>query len=295
VTTTTTLKARAYLEGSKESSIATAVYTITQAPVDMNLVTAGTFTMGDTDNDGYIDERPTHSVTLSSFYMGKYEVTQKEWIETMGNNPAHDNGVGDNFPVYNVTWFSALKYCNLRSMAEGLTPAYTISGSTDPGTWGATIPGPPTLNPLVCNWNANGYRLPTEAEWEYAARGGTNNPDYTYSGSNNINEVAYYYDGSATAISVVGTKAPNSLGLYDMSGNVYEYCWDVYVQNYYTLSPGTNPTGPANTYFSNYRVKRGGAFCFPSNECQVTHRESTSDVGASGHYSMGFRVCRTAL
>jgi formylglycine-generating enzyme len=294
VTSNTTIKAKGFLTDWKDSAVASVNYTIEQAPTDMTLVSGGTFTMGDTRGTGYTDELPLHSVTLSAFYMGKYEVTQKEWIETMGYNPAHDNGVGDMYPVYYVTWLDALKYCNKRSIAEALAPVYTINGSTDPNTWGDTIPGAPTLNPVVCNWNANGYRLPTEAEWEYAARGGTNTPDYQYSGSDDVDGVATY----ATAThSQVGMKSPNGLGLYDMSGNVYEYCWDVYVQNYYAFSPGDNPTGPANTYYSGIRVKRGGAFCFTANECTVSHRESINHYGGNGggHYSLGFRVCRSSM
>ncbi len=160
--------------------------------------------------------------------MGKYEVTQREWTDIMGDNPATGYGVGDLYPVYNVSWYSVLRYCNLRSLAEGLVPAYTINGSTNPANWGATpIDFDPIWDAAICNWTANGYRLPTEAEWEYAARGASNTPDYLYAGSNDVDAVAWYYaDGSADGNKPIGGKAPIALGLFDMSGNANELCWD---------------------------------------------------------------------
>ncbi|MFO7660461.1 MAG: SUMF1/EgtB/PvdO family nonheme iron enzyme [Candidatus Cloacimonadaceae bacterium] len=260
------------------------------APENFVYVPGGTFTMGDTRGVGYFDELPVHQVTLDSFYIGKYEVTQSEWQAVMNTNPAHDYGMGDNYPVYFVSWYAILKYCNLRSMNEGLTPVYTISGSTNPANWGTVPTNYNTAwDAAICNWNANGYRLPTEAEWEYAARGGTNNPDYLYAGSDNIDLVAWY-DGNNTPYSSkpVGGKAANGLGLYDMSGNVLEWCWDWYSSTYYNESPLNNPTGPAS---GSYRLLRGGSWNYYATYCRVSFRNffSSPYYGLSNY---GFRLCR---
>jgi len=255
-------------------------------------VPGGTFTMGRTTGSGYSDELPTHSVTLNAFYIGKYEVTQAEWQSVMGSNPSHDYGVGGNYPVYFVSWYDILKYCNLRSMSEGLTPVYTISGSTNPANWGAVpTSNDATWDAVICNWSADGYRMPTEAEWEYAARGATNNPDYLYSGSDDINAVAWYYQNCYSSHQV-GTKAANGLGIYDMSGNVWEWCWDWYSSSYYGSSPASNPTGPASDL---YRVRRGGSWDYdgPDN-CQVASR-SANCPHISESNRVGLRVCRAAL
>ena len=258
-------------------------------PPNFIYVPGGTFTMGRTSGSGDPDELPTHSVTLNSFYIGKYEVTQAEYTEIMGSNPAHGYGVGNNYPVYFVSWYSMLKYCNLRSMGEGLTPCYTISGSTNPTDWG-TVPTYSNANwdSVICNWSANGYRLPTEAEWEYAARGGTNTPDYLYSGSNDISEVAWYSLNSGGSTHPVGTKSPNGIGTYDMTGNVWAWCWDWHSISYYSSSPSSNPTGPAS---GSGRVRRGGGWLDSAYNCRLSDRDGEGphtirDVN-------GFRLCRS--
>ncbi|PKN78217.1 MAG: hypothetical protein CVU48_08940 [Candidatus Cloacimonetes bacterium HGW-Cloacimonetes-1] len=252
----TTLKAKAFKELWTSSEMVTAVYS-NSAPIGFVFVPSGTITMGDTRGSGQSNELPTHSVSLNSFFMSKYEVTQGEYQNVMGSNPASGYGVGASYPVYNVNWYAAITYCNLRSISEDLTPVYTISGSTNPASWG-TVPLSynATWDTAICNWSANGYRLPTEAEWEYAARGGTNTPDYLYSGSDDINAVAWY-DGNNTpsGSKQVGTKSQNFLGIYDMSGNEWEWCWDWYVS--YSSSPANNPTGPSG---GSYRVFRGGGW-----------------------------------
>ncbi len=289
VTQTTTLKAKAYRSGLQDSAIATANYTIETPPIPENFVfvPGGTFTMGDTRGGGEDNELPTHSVTLSPFFIGKYEVTQAEYTAIMGSNPAHDYGVGDNYPVYYVSWYSILKYCNLRSLAEGLTPVYTISGSTNPAIWGDVPTDYNTAwNAAICNWNANGYRLPTEAEWEYAARGATNNPDYLYSGSDDINAVAWYGgNDNPYGSKPVGTKAPNGIGTYDMSGNLWEWCWDW--GDYYNSAPQTNPTGPAS---GDYRLLRGGGWYYYAYVCRVAGR--LGNYPFFSYYLYGFRLCR---
>jgi len=252
-------------------------------------VPGGTFTMGRTTGTGEDDELPTHSVTLNSFYMGTYEVTQAEYAQYM--QPSYSltssDGLGANYPAYYISWYAILKYCNLRSMAEGLTPVYTISGSTNPANWGSVpTSGNSTWNAAICNWSANGYRLPTEAEWEYAARGATNIPDYLYSGSDDINAVAWYNgNNSPNGSKPVGTKAPNGLGLYDMSGNLWERCWDWLGS--YSSSPQNNPTGPAS---GPARVSRGGDWDFSASICRVASRDLSLPYFNS--YYIGFRLCR---
>ena len=254
-------------------------------------IPGGTFIMGRTTGNGDDDELPIHSVTLNPYHIGKYEVTQAEYASIMGTNPASGNGVGDSYPVYYVSWYAAIKYCNLRSLAEGLMPVYEISGSTDPATWG-TVPtsSNATWNAAVCNWNASGYRLPTEAEWEYAARGAATIPDYLYTGSDNINTVAWWYSNSGGNAHPVGTKASNGIGSYDMSGNVWEWCWDWYSSTYYSVSPSDNPTGPAS---GSNRSTSGGAFTSGEHHCRVANRSSTGP--SSSNNNLGFRLCRSAL
>jgi formylglycine-generating enzyme required for sulfatase activity len=246
--------------------------------------------MGGTTGSVDYDELPTHSVTLNSFYIGKYEVTQAEYAPYMqpGSSWTSNYGLGDNYPAYHVSWYAILKYCNLRSMAEGLTPVYTISGSTNPADWGAVPTSDnSTWNAAICNWSANGYRLPTEAEWEYAARGATNTPDYLYSGSNDINSVAWYDSNSGAATHHVGTKSPNGLGIYDMSGNLWEWCWDWY--SYYSSSPSNNPTGPAS---GSYRLLRGGYWYNNATNCRVANRYDYDPYLSLNFF--GFRLCRAA-
>jgi len=291
VSSTTTIKAKAFKDGWTPSSTASATYTISGGtPGEMVLVPGGTFTMGDTRGEGDSNELPTHSVTLNSFYIGKYEVTQAEYAQYMQPSSSWTShyGHGDDYPAYYVSWYAIIKYCNLRSLAEGLTPCYTISGSTNPANWGSVpTSNNSTWNAAICNWNANGYRLPTEAEWEYAARGATNTPDYLYSGSDDINAVAWYSGNSGYTSHPVGTKAPNGLGLYDMSGNLYEWCWDWYSSSYYSSSPSNNPTGPAS---GSGRVFRGGYWNSSASYYRVAYRSYNSP--RSSYYSYGFRLCR---
>ena len=258
-------------------------------------VHGGTFTMGDTRGGLTYLEQPTHTVILNSFYLAKYPVTQAEYTAVMNSHPAFHYGAGDSYPVYGLRWYSALQYCNLRSINEGLSPVYTISGSTDPADWGAVPTDYNTVynapwNAAICNWTANGYRLPTEAEWEYAARGAANNPDYLYSGSDDLNAVGWYLANSGNSSHPVGSKSPNALGLYDMSGNLYEWCWDWWDQYYYSSSPSNNPKGP-NSGLS--RAKRGGYWGQDANFSRVARR-SAFDPYRTAHY-IGFRVCRSGL
>lgn len=270
-------------------------------PKDFVLIPAGTFQMG--SEKGYDNTKPVHEVTITkSFYMGKYEVTQAEYEKYCSygeKKPSSDNGDGDNYPAYYVSWYDALVYCNKRSMAEGLTPCYSISGNTDPAKWGElpTAEDDPlrdTWDAVECNWNANGYRLPTEAEWEYASRAGDNTvASLTYSGTSDVNKLgdyAWYYVNSEGASHEVGTKTPNEFGLYDMSGNVWEWCWNWYTKSYDTETEGgSDPTGTSSGLL---RVFRGGSWDSNSDLCAVSFRNAYYPNRRD--YNYGFRVVRAS-
>jgi formylglycine-generating enzyme required for sulfatase activity len=227
--------------------------------------------------------------TVSSFYIGKYEVTQKEWIEVMGSNPS--TFIGDNLPVEMVSWYDVVEYCNKRSITEGLKPYYNIDknnkdtnnkSDNDNIKWTVTI-----------NAGANGYRLPTEAEWEYAASGGQLSKSYTYSGSNNVEEVAWYWQNAGdkhlsgewnwpiiennnNKTKAVGDKKPNELGLYDMSGNVREWCWNWY--------------GDMGSDTGSFRVVKGGGWIGNTNNNEISFQGKFEANGIGP--DQGFRVSR---
>ena len=262
------------------------------------LVEAGTFQMG--SNVGYYDNKPAHEVTITKpFYMGKYEVTQAEYEKycsyTGSYSPSSTRGDGDNYPAYYVSWYDALVYCNKRSIAEGLTPCYSINDSTNPDVWGEAPDDRRwnhakcrTWNAATCDFEANGYRLPTEAEWEWLARGGEN---YEYAGSDNADDVAWYHSKTYnTGTREVKTKAPNGYGLYDMSGNVWEWCWDWYG----SIRDSTPADGISASDIE--RVVRGGSWHYyyydDAYNCRVTYRDDFAPE-LSG-YDLGFRVVRQA-
>lgn len=200
---------------------------------NMVYVSGGTFTMGTTSEQGsdvYDNEKPTHNVTLSSYYICKYEVTQALWRAVMGNNPS--NFKGDNLPVECVSWDDCQTFIN-------------------------------RLN----SYTGRNFRLPTEAEWEFAARGGNYSRHYKYSGSNYISDVAWYDGNSSNRTHPVGTKQANELGLYDMSGNVWEWCSDWYGS--YSSYSQNDPTGPNS---GSYRVRRGGSWYGNASYCRSSCR-----------------------
>ncbi len=249
-------------------------------------VEGGTFSRQNSDGTY---PNPAVMVTLSSFYIDKYEITQAEYEAVMGINPSYFTSV-TNGPVEQVTWFNPIEYCNRRSLQEGLTPCYSYSTyGTNPDDWpsGWNTSDANHTN-VSCNWSATGYRLPTEMEWMFAARGGNQSLGYTYSGSNTIGDVAWYTTNSGSTTHEVGTKAANELGLYDLSGNVWEWNWDIYGD--YPTNPPNNPTGASS---GSYRVVRGGDFYYDAAYCTVFYRYSNVPPYSAG-YNIGFRVCRVS-
>lgn len=217
-------------------------------------VEGGVFLMGRTIGTGYPTELPVHQVTISSFYMNKYEVTQGQYLQIMGNNPSTFSG-SMLLPVNKVTWYQAVIFCNKLSMQDGLTPCYTyINHGTDPDTWPSQL----SDEEIICDWFCNGYRLPSEAEWEYAAKGGIYGHNYEYAGSNDIASVAWYGANSNNTTHIVGTKLPNELGIYDLSGNIEEWCWDYW--GYFSSEPQINPYGPSS---GTDRVTKSGNWTDP--------------------------------
>ena len=224
-------------------------------PVIQNLIAnmvrveGGTFTMGATPeqgSDAYDDESPAHKVTLFSFSIGKYEVTQEEWEAVMGSNPSSFKGA--KLPVEKVSWNDCQEFIRRLNQMTGKS-----------------------------------FRLPTEAEWEFAARGGNRSNHYKYSGSNNLSSVAWYGDNSGSKTHPVGQKSPNELGLYDMSGNVYEWCADWYGD--YSSSAQTNPKGPSN---ASSRVNRGGSWNGYARYCRVSNR--SYDTPSISFVNLGLRL-----
>jgi len=249
------------------------------------LVRGGSFQMGNTRDDirGEENEKLVHEVALNyDFWIGKYEVTFSEYdvyCQLTGKSKPDDNGWGRvSKPVINVSWYDAIEYCNWLSEQAGIKKAYDSQGNL------LDRNGKVTKDIT----KVEGYRLPTEAEWEYAARGGQNSRGYKYVGSDTINEVAWYSDNSGWKTHPVGEKKPNELGLYDMSGNVVEWCHDWYGD--YSSATQTNPTGPSSGAF---RVDRGGSWGNSDQYCRAAARSSSTPT--SSIRSIGFRLSRTVF
>lgn len=274
----------------------------------MLLIPRGSFTMGDS-LDGIVDATPTRTVTLDSFYICKYEVTRGEWNEVRAwglNNgytdlaseiPMHPDmgfGAASDHPIGYVDWFDAVKWCNARSQKEGLTPVYyTNSAQTT-----VYKTGDINLPNTHVKWDANGYRLPTEAEWEKAARGGLNGKRYPLGDTITRAQANYMnFTGVGGAnrpnTTAVGSFLPNGYGLYDVAGNVDEMCWDYYAESY-NPSDLTNPRGPTSGDSFNRRVSRGGSWSSTNTvDVRVALRTRSSPSGSAN--SIGFRVARSNI
>jgi formylglycine-generating enzyme required for sulfatase activity len=213
----------------------------TACGMEMVLIPAGVFTMG--VNEGPIDAKPAHAVKVDSFLMDQSEITQEVYEKLTGKNPSRYKHQKN--PVEQVTWADAVKFCNLRSAKEGLAPCY------DAKTW-------------ECDFGASGYRLPTEAEWEYGCRAGTTNQFYFGDGVEQLRSHAWTDDNAQSKPHPVGHWQANPWGLYDMIGNVWEWCNDIYSAKYYRSSPMDNPRGPKE---GEKRVLRGGAWSSKADNC----------------------------
>ncbi|MCX6872500.1 MAG: SUMF1/EgtB/PvdO family nonheme iron enzyme [Verrucomicrobia bacterium] len=284
-------------------------------PEGFEQIPAGSFRMGNAfsaSGDGWSNELPVHTVQVSAFYMAKHEVTKALWDEVLTWGVANgypDLSAGDGkaatHPVQTITWYDMVKWCNARSQKDGLTPCYY----TDAAQTAVFKTGTNSLDNTMVKWQANGYRLPTEAEWEKAARGGlsdrrfpwgdrishayanySSNGNFKYEFPKNQGYHPTYATGGTPYTSPVGSFAANGYGLYDMAGNVWEWCWDWYSASYYTSSAGSDPRGAAA---GSFRVLRGGAWFYYANYSRVAVR--VSGYPGNTDYDLGFRLVRSSI
>lgn len=249
-----------------------------KSPIEMAFVhvTGGTFTMGDIAGVGLSVEQPVHAVTLThDFSIGKYEVTQAEYMAVMHDNPSYFTG-NNRLPADNISWYDAIHFTNILSIRSGLAPCYDSDGNVVGGDG----------NPYECE----GYRLPTEAEWEYATRAGTTTPFSFGENDADLSDHAWYAQNAGSRTHPVGEKQPNPWGLYDVHGNVWEWAYDRYAPQYKSDGPETDPIGsPSGTE----RVKRGGSWDRSPEYLRPAFRSGYEPAYA--YYNFGFRVARTAL
>jgi formylglycine-generating enzyme required for sulfatase activity len=213
----------------------------TACGMEMIALPSGEFVMG--SNEGTLDTKPAHSVRVDAILMDRFEITQAIYQKITGTNPSRRKNPQN--PVEQVTWSAAVKFCNARSAQEGLSPCY------DTNNW-------------ECNFSANGYRLPTEAEWEYACRSGSGTRFFFGNSAEELKAFAWFEANSQSKPHPVGERKPNAWGLFDMEGNVWEWCNDFYGVKYYRDSPKENPQGPKQ---GEKRVLRGGAWSSSADNC----------------------------
>lgn len=235
--------------------------------IEMAKIPGGRFTMGDKDEV----DAPPHEVTISPFYMDRHLVTQAQYERLMADNPSRWKGAEN--PVEQVRWSDAVRFCNRRSSQEGLTACYNLD------TW-------------ECNFDADGYRLPTEAEWEYACRAGTNTAYFMGNSAAKLADYAWFKDNANRRPHPVGKKQANAWGLYDMCGNLWQWCNDFYQVDYYDQSPPKDPRGPAA---GETKVIRGGSWKSSADACRSGYRNNENpgyvDV-CFGYDIYGFRCVR---
>lgn len=244
---------------------------VPKSGVEMVLLPASEFTMG--DDDGEEDEQPAHRVQVSAFWMDVSEVTQASFQALMGRNPA--KFTGPDRPVERISWHATIQYCNMRSQRDGLTPCYD-------------------LKTLACHFDADGYRLPTEAEWEHACRAGTTTRWSFGDDPGQLKDHAWYKPNAAKKTHPVKSKRPNPWGLYDLYGNVAEWCQDFYADSYGDGNPVQDPRGPVA---GEDRVLRGGSWAVDEDRCRSSARDfeapGLADV-CFGYEAYGFRCVRRA-
>jgi formylglycine-generating enzyme required for sulfatase activity len=257
---------------------------------DLLYVEGGHFQMGSTDEEAYEDEQPVHEVQVSAFYFGQFPVTQALWLAVMGGeNPAYFPA--DKRPVESVSWYDVLVFCNQLSVLAGYTPRYysdeafqQVFGQTEAGF---SLPEEDVDFTVYFRPGVIGYRLPSEAEWEYAARGGNLSENYRYAGGNDLDKLGWYDDNSHGETKEVGLKLPNELGLYDLSGNVYEWCEDHRHENY-EGAPDNGSPWLNEIQQNSSRVFRGGSWNDYAQGCRSTYRYNYHP--ALRILNVGFRV-----
>ncbi len=275
---------------------------------DDAILTGGLFEMVYVQGGTFSRTNPDHEVTVRSFYISKYEVTQSKWKEVTGKNPSKQL-IGDELPVNFISWYNVIEFCNTLSEMEGLDPYYTIDkDNIDPNNlnYGAGESGSstPLLDEDKYKWivtineGSNGYCILTEAEWEWAARGGVKHQGFNFAGSNNLDEVGWYRGNADGTTHPVGQKLPNELGIYDMSGNGWEWCWD-WCPNWrdetmpYDYEEGSHQIDPTGSESGSQKAIRGTCWMMDDSESSyITYRCNTRLY--SGDYTMAVRLGRIA-